>query len=555
MSGKPCVGVPSYRGGYVSPAGVRVQYSSDWVKQHPLEGDGLRPLLYMHLWKKNKGSESRLKSVRLPDTVVYEHNFPRAWYTYDGEAREINKHPGKMLDAQSIYEHFSHSTPDCDVVAQFLTTCAQDNPALAPESGLLSYVEYFTAESLREFLFGHDRKPDGILQKFVLPKGDLTLRKNSQLQVMWSPLMTVVYKRTNKQRLGDLHLPAHVRAATFDGDCHLSELSLIADESKARLESLCREVVDHVFFTDRKLITRIVLNFKIDDANRPCLLWCSSLRLSGDRLNPRNLQVPVALSMQVEVLNDGSSTRDRMRRGRARQHQLFLMDKQLFELSRDYEFGHHCNSSNVREAKLLGLVPHRGASRRAYSRRGLPRQSPPHPFQEAMRYFGTATPAARDEASSRRSVSSAQQQQERQSRSSHGSFRQEQEATDDSEYRVKSELTAMALDAWYSVYSSTLSEYPSHMPTKDVTLSEPLVTVLQPAELDRLLVILGLEPNPSSDEPRRFSVKTGLIGPGRRFDRPLANAERDVRDYFDELFASRGAEITAQCLDNDRWVW
>ncbi|RNF06744.1 hypothetical protein TraAM80_03767 [Trypanosoma rangeli] len=554
MPVKSYAGAPSYHNGYVSPSGIKVQYSNDWVKHHPLEGDGLRPLLYMHLWKKDKGSGSRLKNIRLPDTVVYEHNFPRAWYTYDGDAKEINKHPGKMLDAQSIYEQFSHSTPDCDVVAQFLTTCAQDNAAFGTDSGLLTYVEYFTAESLREFLFGHERKPDGILQKFVLPKGNMTMRQNSQLQVMWSPLVTVVYKRTNKQRLNDTHLPLHVRAATFDGDCHLSELSLIADETKGKLESLCREVVDHVYFTDHKLITCIVLNFKIDDANKPYLLWCSSLRVSGDRLNPRHLRVPVALSLQIEVLNDGTTTRDRMNKCIKRQHQLFLMDKQLFELSRDYNFGYQCNTSNVREAKRLGLVPQRGTSSRTYLRRGSPRHGPSHPFTEAMRYFGDLTRALRGENSSRRSVSSAVQPHE-QRRFSSGFFRQGQETPDAPEHRVRSELTAMALDAWYTVYSSTLSQHPAQMPTKDVTLSRPLLEVLQPSELDRLLVILGLEKNLSSDDPQSFTVKPDLIGPGRRFDRPLFNAERDVREYFDELFALRGAEITAQCLNNDRWVW
>ncbi|EAN91239.1 hypothetical protein, conserved [Trypanosoma cruzi] len=553
--GKTHAGVPSYRSGYVSPSGIKIQYSNDWVKHHPLEGDGLRTLLYLHLWKKNKGSESRLKDIRLPDTVVYEHNFPRAWYTYDGEAKEINKHPGKMLDAQSIYEHFSRSTPDCDVVAQFLTTCAQDNPAISSEGGLLTYVKFFTAESLREFLFSPERKPDGILQKFVVPKGETTMRKNSQLQVMWSPLVTVVYKRTNKQRLGDLHLPVHLRSATFDGDSHLSELSLIADESKARLESLCREVVDHFYFTDLKLITRMVLNFKIDDANRPWLLWCSSLRVSGDRLNPRNVRVPVALSMPIEVLNDGSSTRDRIIKSRDRQQQLLLLDKQLFELSRDYDFGHNCNDSHVREAKRLGLQPLSEKSSPNGQGKSFSRRNPPHPLHDAMRYLRVLSTEPQGVDLSNCSLSSAAQQQDQQRRSRNDSVRQSQATIDDAEDRVKSELTAMALDAWYTVYSSALSKNPTYMPTKDVFLAEPLVVSLQPPELERLVVILGLERNPVSEDPRSFMVNSGLIGPGRRLDRPFINAERDVREFFDELFASRGGEITQQCLANDRWIW
>ncbi|ORC91065.1 uncharacterized protein TM35_000074890 [Trypanosoma theileri] len=585
-------GVPTYRQGYVSPSGTKVQYSNDWVKFHALEGDGLRTLLYMHLWKKNKGSESALKSVRLPDTVVYEHNFPRAWYTYDAESKEINKHPGRMLDAQSIYQHFSQTQNGCDVVAQFLTTCVPQDGSESTEESLLTYMEYFTAETLREFLFGHTRKPDGILQKFVIPKGETTTRRNAQLQVMWSPLMTVVYKRTSKHKLDDAQVPIHVRSATFDGDCNLSELTLVADESKGRLERICREVVDHVYFTDRKLITRMVLNFKVDDANRVWLLWCSSLRVSGDSLNPRNLRVPLMLSMRTEILNDGSSTKDRSMKRRERQQRLLVMDKQLFEFSRDYEFGYYCNSSHVRECKRLALTP------KAETRAGdSPRRGPPHPLHDAMRYLIAPTPLPTGPEAAASSSGTAPQQPPLLTPQKHHTGKRE-EPQNNIEERIKNELTAMALDAWYSVYSSTLSESPDSMPTRMVALAEPLVVVLKPKELARLLDILGLEkpeavstPSPSPSPPpptttttqeekkqdddkqveeqnekpqqpevslalRTVTMKRGVdFGSGRRLDRPLINAERDVRELFEEIFSSREEEIVKHCLSNKRWIW
>lgn len=552
MEGNLVSGAPTCRQGYVSSCGIKVQYSKEWAKYHPLEGDGLRPLLYMHLWKKNKGSESRLKNIRLPDTVVYEHNFPRAWYTYDGEAKEINKHPGKMLDAQTIFQHFSKTTEGCDVVAQFLTTCTQDNSSGAQEDGLLSYAVFFTADTLREFLFSHDRKPDGILQKFVVPKGNTTMRKNAQLQVMWSPLVAVVYKRINKHHLGDTNIPVHIRSATFEGDYHLSEMSLVADESKGRLESLCREVVDHVYFTDRKLITRMVLTFKVDDANRPWLMWCSSLRVSGDSLNPRNVRIPVALFMRTELMNDGSTTRERIQKRQERQRRLLVMDRQLFELSRDYDFGHCCNATHVREAKHIGLSPQSGRALGDYARSGQP-----DPLRESTRYFGIPQTTSKTERSgSRHALSPVEQMLQEKREPFQSEFSLERtSADDDMAGRVKSELTAMALDAWYKVYSSTLSEDPSRMPTRDVALTEPLAMVLKPPELERLLAILGLERCPSDDSPQAFRVKHGLLGPGRRFDCPLINAERDVRLFFDDLFALRGAEVTQECLSNDRWVW
>ncbi|AAZ11729.1 uncharacterized protein TEOVI_000543400 [Trypanosoma equiperdum] len=561
--------VPTYRRGYVSPSGVKVLYSKDWAKHHPLEGDGLRPQLYLHLWKKNKGSESRLKNVRLPDTVVYEHNFPRAWYTYDAEAREINKHPGKMLDAQSIYQHFSRPTAGYEIVAQFLTTCPVDDPeSLTPNGELISYSEIFTAETLREFLFNKSRKPDGILQKFVPPKGETTMRRNAQLQVSWSPLMAVVYKRTNKYRLDDHRVPVHMRAATFDGDNHLSELSLVADETKGRLDLLCREVVDHVYFTDRKLITRMVLHFRIDDDNRPWLLWCSSLRVSGDSLNPRTVRIPVTLTMRVEMLNNGSSTKDRIKKRQDRQRHLLIMDTELYELSRDNDLGHQCNASHVREAKRLGLSP------KKLPKTGNNLKVPlRHPLRPAMTYFADTLleDALRNLEinSGLPSPTLAQQELDAMAQKHAGASLE-----DKPEDRVKNELTAMALDAWYQVYSSTLSERPHEMPTQLVELSDPLMVVLKPEEFRNLLDILGLEPTAKAsaapvsgeggaetgqaggDPPTNtFRVKLGLLRPGKRLDRPLSNAERDVRNFFDDIFSERGEEIVQRCLSEEKWIW
>ncbi|KAG8342668.1 hypothetical protein TRVL_06505 [Trypanosoma vivax] len=556
LQNMPFAGVPTYRQGYLSPSGVKVQYSKDWAKHHPLEGDGLRPMLYMHLWKKNKGSESKLKNIRLPDTVVYEHNFPRAWYTYDAEAREINKHPGKMLDAQSIYQHFSRTTSGCEIVAQFLTTCSVDDPdTLTPDGELLSYMEVFTAESLRDFLFNQSRKPDGILQKFVLPKSETTMRRSSQLQVSWSPLMTVVYKRTNKYHLNDTRVPVHKRAATFGGSSYLSELALVADETKNRLDVLCREVVEHVYFTDRKLITRMVLNFVIDEDNKPWLLWCSSLRVSGDSLNPRNVRIPPCLSMRIEMVNDGSSTKERVKKQLERQRNLLVMDVELYELSLDCHFGHQCNASHVREAQRMGLTPHTIDSPRLNAK--IPKK---HPFRNAVSYFTEAF--AEDSKSSGVDESHVVNTSHRTS----GPVMSYEEASVDEspEQRVKNELTAMTLDAWYLVYSSVLSELPSEMPTRLVELAEPLVVVLRTEELQQLVDILGLVRiehvtkdggGDGSAAKRKYRVKAELLRPGKRIDRPFSSVERDVREFFEQLFITRGQEVTQQCLANEKWIW
>ena len=87
---------------YESPSGIQIRYTNDWVKQHPLEGDGLCAQLYQYLYKNVKGREHSMSTVLLPETVVFDHNFPRAWYAYDMKNKEIIKRPGSMLDAQTM---------------------------------------------------------------------------------------------------------------------------------------------------------------------------------------------------------------------------------------------------------------------------------------------------------------------------------------------------------------------------------------------------------------------------------------------------------------------
>ena len=67
----------------------------NWLNSHQLEGDGLLHLLYHHLWKKNKQFQS-CPGARIPDTVVYEHNFPRAWYRYEAK-NQVSLPPQQQL--------------------------------------------------------------------------------------------------------------------------------------------------------------------------------------------------------------------------------------------------------------------------------------------------------------------------------------------------------------------------------------------------------------------------------------------------------------------------
>lgn len=135
--------------------------SSSW-NRHQLEGDGNIQQLFHYLWKKNKHLES-CPGVLIPDTVVYEHNFPVGWY-YFAES-ELKKYSGKELETKAIYNHFTKNIDHSHgIVATFLST--HDD-----EDETVNRVEFLTAEDLHDFLFKRKQRDKGLLQKFITPKG------------------------------------------------------------------------------------------------------------------------------------------------------------------------------------------------------------------------------------------------------------------------------------------------------------------------------------------------------------------------------------------------
>ncbi|AYU80820.1 hypothetical protein LdCL_300007500 [Leishmania donovani] len=580
-------GAPRCEDGFESPSGIRVTCTKDWVKQHPVEGDGLCVHLYQYLHKNVKGREHSMSAVLLPDTVVFDHNFPRAWYAYDRKNSEIVKRPGSMLDAQTMYAHFSESVKGCDIVAQFFHTSVDVEEdwkeVLTPQqlrahqyaNQQLTYVEFFTADALRCFLFDQKRKPDGVLQKFVIPKGEGSSRRNFQLQVIWTPYITTVYRRTNRSRLTDHVVPLANRAATFDGAPYLSDETLVADETKRQVTQLCESIADHFYATEKKRLSRLILYVKADDQSRMWVLWSSCIRVAPDAMNPTLLRVPVCLSMRTEVLNDGGSTLTRLQTRRHRQRQLLALDAELFEMTRDFEFALTLNASHKRQAKALGLRGRghgtgpqvRPTRWRGDQKAPVERENPLYASFLALEVGsgGTAPVSVvpfvgRDSGSMQPDRCTAVSQLD-----DEGVAGGEDELVSDPVAQVQEELVALAMDAWYATYSTILADDPHMMPTTRAELAAPLVGTLTQEELQGLVEVLGLLPAPSdpaaADASRsatdvaaatstsHYVVAPYLVTSGRRLDRPSAEVELDVVSYLAEVFRRRGDEISRSCME------
>eukprot|EP01065_Artemidia_motanka_P049713 TRINITY_DN8313_c1_g1_i1.p1 TRINITY_DN8313_c1_g1~~TRINITY_DN8313_c1_g1_i1.p1 ORF type:complete len:536 (+),score=209.03 TRINITY_DN8313_c1_g1_i1:126-1733(+) len=257
-----------------------------WLKNHPLEGDGLLTGFYNHMWKKNKEFKS-CEDVRCPDTIVYDHNFPRGWYTYDKKNKELVKKQGKELDTSTIAAAFSRQADaDVGIVASYMYSYEDPETSEAVTS-----VEFFNERGLHEFV-NRKVKKEGILQRFLVPKGT----RNSVIQAVWSPRVTIVQRKTNVRSLKDkaeTQRDPYSCAVTYEGPSHYSEDGTCAAKTTAKIKKICFNIVDHFYNTEHKHITRMVLYFKVDVDDEVWLLWCGSVRVS-DRAQPSKM--PLNLS-------------------------------------------------------------------------------------------------------------------------------------------------------------------------------------------------------------------------------------------------------------------
>lgn len=593
-----------YWEGYRSVSGITVQFQSDWTKQHQLEGDGLLTLLYDHLWKSDKAKEHHLKCALIPDTVVFEHNFPRAWYAYDTKTSEIIKRPGRLLDANSIYSSFA-SSDDNEIVAQFYyrtytKAATSTQPQRSPRKGegargrksgengaeeLATSVEFFTTSGLHDFLHQRKFKPDGVLQRFLLPKGNASSRRNFQIQAIWSPRVLRVYKRTNRFRLNDRSATVEERAATFDGPPHLSTESLVARNTWDRVEEICGEIVEHFKGTEKKPITRIILYFKMDDADRLWVLWASSLRIGGDELNPCHLRVPlhIALKVNTATREDVETQYIDSRDHEANEHatagsrrkiaaSLLNNDVKLYDMTGDWIFAKtHCSQHThfigsrpqMKSPPRVPLLPAPpeyepttppATARCRYHEEERSHLSPRAPFFPTTRRQVLIPPASprhplhdlyceldQDASKGQHANVAGASKGWRMSLPSSAPANSQSGAMSDTKMaKLKADLKALARDLVYENYSTTLSiTAESRVDRIVVELPEAIRIALSAESIDSLLNVLHF----TAEDDVHCSLPTTVLARGRRQDRPVAQLMKDVDEFFDKTFADDASGI------------
>jgi len=122
--------------------------------------------------------------------------------------------------------------------------------------------------------------PDGILQKFIDPKGD----SNFIIRLQWSPKLCILEKKINNKKIYDKRFNLYERAVTYDGEEFQTETEAIRGNNLPdRFEKIGSNISSHIsnITLERIKIIRMILNFKIGKNDKIYFLWCSSLRIEN----------------------------------------------------------------------------------------------------------------------------------------------------------------------------------------------------------------------------------------------------------------------------------
>ncbi|OMJ65161.1 hypothetical protein SteCoe_38998 [Stentor coeruleus] len=168
-------------------------------------------------------------------------------------------------------------------------------------------IEYFELEEFKHFLYNRHKTQDGILQKFIDSKG----RRNSAIQMVWTPHICIFEMRENQNDLYDQRLNLYERVITYEGDQHQSQIKPFKSmELRSFMQEVGEALVEHfsIISEGQSKPTRKVLVFKKDPLNRPWLLLCTSIRCSS--VSPINISCNTKFPSVINVKRTASNPRN-----------------------------------------------------------------------------------------------------------------------------------------------------------------------------------------------------------------------------------------------------
>lgn len=291
-------------------------------RKSDLVGDGISEDFFNYLWLKDELGFG--PSVNIPDTVIYKYGQPIVWYftsNFTGKVKRKNK---SNLISGKIEDSFTKNMSGYDVVATFVSadhvgqTFEEENGVGAKNRK----IEFLDRHGFHDFLYNRFDQTNGILQKFVEPKGN----KNEMIRAIWSPKVCLLERSVNKLYLHDTGYGLYERCITYEGpEAYSTSVPLrgpvLAGQTQKLTETIAQHISEVTF--SQFQISRLVLNFKVDSRDKLWVLYSSSVRcqappgLADTTPNPtrallnidNTISIPEQIYLHPEKSFDGPAVR------------------------------------------------------------------------------------------------------------------------------------------------------------------------------------------------------------------------------------------------------
>lgn len=237
-----------------------------------LTDDGISEEFFSLLWTKDELNFG--PSINIPDTVVFKFGQPIHWYFTASNGRIKMKNRQNLLSGK-IEEVFTKYLLGYDIVATFLSVPLERDSETGKLPG--NTIRYFNRVDLNDFLFNSKKENHGILQRFIEPKGI----KNEVIRAIWSPKVCLLERAENIHNLHDPRYGLYEKCVTFEGPEYYSASAPLRGPVLAgQIQKVCESVVSHIAEVtfSQKVVTRIVINFKVDSRDKLWMLYTTSIR-------------------------------------------------------------------------------------------------------------------------------------------------------------------------------------------------------------------------------------------------------------------------------------
>ena len=237
--------------------------------------DGISEELYRLLWTKDELNYG--PPMNIPDTIVYKFGQPVSWYFTSISGKVKKKNKGNLISAK-IEEAFNKQVLGYDVLAQFISIPSErESESTVELDAHANVIEYFDRNALNKFLYTLKKDVNGILQRFVEPK----TTKNEIIRAIWSPKVCLLERIENKHQLHDHRYGLYERCVLYEGpEYYTTSAPLRGPVLSGQIQKICESVVSHISEVTygQKLVSRIVMNFKLDSRDKIWLLFSTSIR-------------------------------------------------------------------------------------------------------------------------------------------------------------------------------------------------------------------------------------------------------------------------------------